>query len=145
MDSMAVTKGATAILVAGMAFFLTGTIGALLVHPERLAKPAIEIKGVEAPTEAGPAKPAPLPPIAPLLAKADPAKGATYFKQVCTACHTSNEGGKAGVGPNLYNVVGGPHAHMEGFNYSPALKAKTGPWTYEELNEWLHKPSSYVQ
>ena len=34
---------------------------------------------------------------------------------------------------------------MEGFNYSAGLKAKTGPWTFDELNEWLHKPSSYVQ
>jgi cytochrome c len=48
------------------------------------------------------------------------------------------------VGPNLYGVVGGPHAHMEGFNYSAGLKAKSGPWTFDELNEWLHKPSSYV-
>ena len=33
---------------------------------------------------------------------------------------------------------------MEGFNYSSGMKAKTGPWTFDELNEWLHKPSSYV-
>ena len=31
--------------------------------------------------------------------------------------------------------------HEEGFNYSAALKEKQGqPWTYDELNEWLHKP-----
>jgi cytochrome c len=24
------------------------------------------------------------------------------------------------------------------------MKAKTGPWTFDELNEWLHKPSAYV-
>ena len=33
---------------------------------------------------------------------------------------------------------------MEGFNYTAGMKAKTGPWTFDELNEWLHKPSSYV-
>ena len=80
-----------------------------------------------------------------MLAAADPAAGEATFKKLCTACHTANEGGKAGVGPNLYGVVGGPHAHMEGFNYSAGMKAKTGPWTFDELNEWLHKPSSYVQ
>jgi cytochrome c len=34
---------------------------------------------------------------------------------------------------------------MQGFDYSAGMKAKTGPWTFDELNEWLHKPSSYVQ
>ena len=48
------------------------------------------------------------------------------------------------VGPNLYNVVGGPHAHMAGYAYSAGMKEKTGPWTYEELNKWLYKPAAYV-
>jgi cytochrome c len=145
MDSIEVTKVSTAVLVAGIAYFLAGTIGANLVHPEHLAKPAIEIKGGEPESAAAPAAAEKLAPIEPLLAAADPAAGAASFKTLCTACHTANDGGKAGVGPNLYGVVGGPHGHMEGFNYSPGLKAKTGPWTFEELNEWLHKPSSYVQ
>jgi cytochrome c len=33
---------------------------------------------------------------------------------------------------------------MEGFNYSTALKSKPGPWTFDALNEWLHKPSAYA-
>jgi cytochrome c len=144
MESMEVTKVSTAVLVAGIAYFMAGLIGAHLVEQERPAKPAIEIKGGEAPAAAGAPAEAALPPIAPLLAAADPAAGEASFKQLCTACHTATQGGKAGVGPNLYGVVGGPHGHMEGFNYSPGLKAKTGPWTFDELNEWLHKPSSYV-
>jgi cytochrome c len=84
------------------------------------------------------------PPIAPLLATADPAAGEAYAKKVCAACHSLNEGGKAIVGPNLYGVVGGPHAHMAGFNYSDALKAKQGPWTYDALFVWLTKPDAYA-
>jgi len=144
MDSMAVTKVSTAVLVAGIAYFLTGLIGATIVHPERPSKPAIEIKGGEGPTAAAPAEEK-LAPIEPLLATADPAVGEATFKKLCTACHTATDGGKAGLGPNLYGVVGGPHAHMEGFNYTDGLKAKAGPWTYEELNEWLKKPASYVK
>jgi cytochrome c len=144
MDSIEVTKVSTAVLVAGIAYFLTGMIGADLVHPERPAKPAIEIKGAAPETAAAPQEEA-IAPIAPLLAKADPAEGEATFKKLCTACHTANEGGKAGIGPNLYGVVGGPHAHMEGFNYTAGLKAKEGPWTYDELNEWLKQPSAYVK
>jgi cytochrome c len=144
MDSMEINKGIAAVLVAGIVFFLTGWLGMNLVAEKRLEKPAIAIEVAAPAAEAGAAKPVELPPIAPLLAKADVATGESTVKKLCTSCHTFTEGGKAGVGPNLYGVVGGPHGHMEGFNYTAGMKAKTGPWTFDELNVWLHKPSAYV-
>jgi cytochrome c len=118
-------------------------------NPEPLpAAPAAQVATASpAAGTAPPAAAAPSgdPPIAVLLAKADPAAGqAQTVKSGCVACHTFTEGGKAGLGPNLYGVVGGPHAHMQGFAYSAALKSKEGPWTFEELNEWLKKPSAYA-
>lgn len=145
MDSIEVNKGIAAVLVAGIAFFLTGTIGMNLVNEKPLKQSAIKIDVPDVAPASGTPAPAQLAPIAPLLAKADPATGEADTKKLgCTACHTFVEGGKAGIGPNLYNVVGGPHAHMQGFEYSAALKAKSGPWTFAELNEWLHKPSAYA-
>ena len=78
-----------------------------------------------------------VPPIGPLLATAAPATGEAYAKKVCVVCHSLNEGGKPIVGPNLYGVVGGPHAHMEGFNYSDALRAEQGPWFYDAVGRRL--------
>ncbi len=97
-------------------------------------------------TEAAPgaAGPAALPPVGPMLASADPKAGEAFAKTICLICHTVNEGGPAIIGPNLYNVVGGPHAHMTGYAYSAAMKGKSGPWNYEELNRWLYKPSEYA-
>ena len=144
MDSMEVNKGVAAVLIAGIAFFLTGYLGTLLVHSAKPHSPAFEIAGAVVETAAASAAPVALPPIALLLAKADTVAGEANSKKLCASCHTFAEGGKAGVGPNLYNVVGQPHAGVAGFNFSNSLKGKSGPWTYDDLNAWLSKPSAYA-
>ena len=144
MDSMEVNKAIAAVLVTGIAFFLAGTIGDNLVNERHLKQTAIKIEVPEAAPSGQPAAPQ-LAPIAALLAKADPAAGEADTKKLgCVACHTFTEGGKAGLGPNLYGVVGGPKAHMEGYAYSAGMKAKGGTWTFAELNQWLTKPSAFV-
>ena len=141
MDSLEGNKVAAAVLLAGMAFVGSGLLGGYLVHPENLRESVLKI---DLPNPEGGA-PAPEQPIAALLVSADAGRGEADVKGLgCVACHSFNEGGKAGVGPNLYGVLGGPHGHMEGYAYSAALKSKEGPWTYDELNEWLTKPSAYA-
>jgi cytochrome c len=142
---MEVNKGIAAILVAGIVFFLTGLIGDSLVRERQPEKPALVIAAAPAATGGGEAKPAGPAPIAPLLASADPKVGDQFVHRVCVACHTFDKGGKPGVGPNLYGVVAGPHDHEQGFSYSPALeKFKGQPWTFDDLNHWLYKPSEYA-
>jgi cytochrome c len=144
MDSMEVNKGIAAILVAGILFFLTGLIGDSLVRERLPEKPALAIAAAPAPS-GGEAKPAGPAPIEPLLASANVQDGEQYTHKVCIACHTFDKGAKPGVGPNLYGVVAAPHDHEQGFNYSPALeKFKGKPWTFDELNKWLYKPSAYA-
>jgi cytochrome c len=145
MDSMEVNKIFAALLTAGLVFGLSGVIGRQIVKPERPHHSAIQIgePAAAAPT-AAPAAPAALQPIVPLLASANAQNGEQIARRLCAACHTFNEGGRNGVGPNLHGVIGAPHGHAAGFNYSAALKGKQGPWTYEELNAWLHSPREYA-
>ena len=146
MDSMEANKAVAAILVAGIAFFITGLLGDNLVHEERPAKPAIPVQAAPAEGAGGGAQqPAGPAPMVPLLASANVQKGEAFVKQVCSACHTLNEGGKPLVGPNLWGIVGAPHDHEQGFDYSAALqKFKGQPWTYEALNKWLYDPQAYA-
>ena len=104
-------------------------------------------------TEAGAMKPAAKPAEQPaaagdelpaLLAKADAAKGESDAA-VCKACHSFDAGAPSPIGPNLHNVVGRKIASVEGFNYTPALKAHAGEvWTYENLNHWLTNPQAFA-
>lgn len=145
MDSMELNKGVAAVLVAGIAFFITGTIGDMLVRSHRPHEPAIKIEVAAAAPAAGAAAPAALNPIGPMLASADAAAGEGIAKRQCASCHTFTEGGKNGVGPNLYGVVGEERgADRGGFAFSDAMKKKAGKWSYEDLNAWLHKPAAFV-
>ena len=81
--------------------------------------------------------------IAALLPTADAAKGADVFKK-CAACHTVNQGGASGVGPNLWGVMGAKHGHTPGFAYSEVLKGKPEPWGFDNMNLWLHSPRTYA-
>lgn len=143
MDSMEINKAVASVLVAGIVFMVSGVIAESLVHPHQLDKPVLKIEGA-ATSAAGAPKKVELPPIAPLMASADPKKGEADAHKLCAACHTFTKGGKNGVGPNLWDVMTRGHAELPDFNYSTALKSKKGLWSYEELNHWLHKPSEYA-
>ncbi|KRC79742.1 c-type cytochrome [Sphingomonas sp. Root241] len=127
-------------LAGGIAALGLSIVSGMVFHSERPEKMGYAIEGVEDTSEGGGAAVAP---IATRLAAADVAKGADIFKQ-CTACHTINQGGASGIGPNLYAAVGKPHGHVPGFAYSDALKAVPGTWTFEALDSWLTSPRKYA-
>ncbi len=77
------------------------------------------------------------------LASASAEHGAQTAKQ-CEICHNLGKGQGAKVGPDLYGIVGRKVASVPGFNYSAALKAKGGTWTFDALNVWLTNPRADV-
>ena len=77
------------------------------------------------------------------LATADPKAGEADVA-LCKVCHSFNKGGAAVVGPNLYGVVGRKIASVEGFNYTPGLKAHEGDWTFDKLDAWLTNPAAFA-
>lgn len=78
-----------------------------------------------------------------LLAAADPSAGERVFAR-CRSCHTIDEGGRHGVGPNLHDIVGRDIATKDGYSYSSALTGLEGQWTYDNLNHYLENPTNYA-
>jgi len=79
-----------------------------------------------------------------LLASADIERGKKVAKK-CVACHTFDQGGKNGVGPNLYGILGRDIASVNGFNYSKALQNIDGKWDYDKMAAWLKKPKEFAK
>jgi len=106
--------------------------------PERPETMGYPIEGVvETTGEAG-------PDLGTLLASADPAAGEKVFAK-CSSCHTADQGGANGIGPNLYGTVGEPIGMGKGgFAFSGALSGHGGNWTYENLFDWLKSPSAFA-
>ena len=93
---------------------------------------------------AGAAAPAPeLPDFATAIPAADAMAGGMVAER-CMVCHDMNKDGTNKIGPLLYGVVGRARAAAPGFDYSAAMKAKGGNWTYAELFQFLQAPLTNI-
>ncbi|WP_291297325.1 cytochrome c family protein [Elioraea sp.] len=86
-----------------------------------------------------------LAPAVPAVAQ-DAAAGQRVFAQ-CRACHTPDQGGRNGVGPNIWGIVGQPAGKREGFRYSANMQELAAgglTWTKENLDKYLNNPKDLV-
>jgi cytochrome c len=143
MNSFELNKVLGALLAVCL-ILLSLNIGAgALFAPEKVTKPGYVIAVKETGGEKAGAPAAAEEPMEAMLANASVEKGQATAKQ-CGACHTFEKGGPNRVGPNLYGVVGRAKASESGFNYSAAMKAKGGNWSFSELYAFLANPRGYV-
>jgi cytochrome c len=145
MDSFELNKIIGAVLATCIVLLVLNFTSSALFASHPPAKPGFAIAakeeghgGKEAPAAAAPAEP-----IEKLLQTASAEKGQAAAK-VCQTCHTFAKGDKNGVGPNLYGIVGDHKGEGRGFNFSAAMKAKGGTWTYDDLNAFITNPKAFV-
>jgi cytochrome c len=146
MNMFEANKFAGAFLGTILVILVFGYVGNWLVpKPKMEHAEAARHGGGKAPAGAPAAAPAaPEVPIAERLKAAVAADGEKAFGKKCVSCHTVNDGGANKVGPNLYNVVGGPTAHAASFNFSDAMKKAGGEWSYDKLDAFILNPKATV-
>jgi len=128
-------------LFAGIIALGGAIVSAKVFHDERPEQMGYAIEGVEAEGEGGGDTG---PGLNTLLASADVAAGEKVFAK-CAACHTVNQGGANGIGPNLYAVMGDPIGHGRGgFAFSDPLKSKGGQWSFDNMDAWLKSPREFA-
>ena len=63
----------------------------------------------------------------------------------CQSCHTFDDGGRNGTGPNLHDGFGRAVASHAGFSYSEAMQGHGGVWDWSALDVFLKSPAQAVR
>lgn len=130
------------VLFAGIIALGLSIISGKFFHADSATAPETPGYFIEGEAEEGGADTG--PDLGTLLASGSAEAGAAVFAK-CTACHTIEQGGANGIGPNLYGIMGQPIGqHVAGFAYSSALADKGGNWTWEAMDEWLKSPRAFA-
>ena len=64
--------------------------------------------------------------------------------EVCTSCHSYQQNEPLLEGPPLWGVVGRSVASVDGYEYSPALRAAGGAWDRARLDRFLANPQVFA-
>ena len=143
MDSFEINKIVAAVLVVFLVVFGIGKISDIVFHVEKPNTSAYKVEFAEADKTKASSSVQTVD-IAALLALGSVEHGQKVFKK-CSACHSIKKGGRNNIGPALYSVLGRNMGALQNYKYSKALIAFGKDWTFEEMNNFLIKPTSYIK
>ena len=143
MDSFEINKIVAAVLVVFLVVFGIGKISDIVFHVEKPNTSAYKVEFAEADKTKASSSVQTVD-IAALLALGSVDHGQKVFKK-CSACHSIKKGGRNNIGPALYSVLGRNMGALEDYKYSKALISFGKDWTFEEMNNFLIKPTSYIK
>jgi len=146
MDSFELNKIIAAILMVALLVIGLGKIADGVFHVKKPKNPGyqVEVASQVSPETSLATEMVEKIDITAIMALGDITSGKKIFKK-CAACHSINKGGKNKIGPALYNVVGRAVGGVDDYKYSKVLASYGKEWTFEELNGFLTKPSSYLK
>jgi len=142
MNSFEINKIITAILITILVVFGIGKISDVIFDKDD--KNVVAYK-VDAPEDSAPqASTETSLNITALLAMGDIAHGEQVFRK-CKSCHSIKQGGKNNIGPKLWNVMFRQVGAVTEYKYSKALSSYGKEWSWEEMNGFLIKPSTWIK
>ena len=142
MNSFEINKIITAILVTILVVFGIGKISDIIFDKDDQDIVAYKVEAPEG--EAKQASAETSVDITALLAMGDIAHGEKVYKK-CKACYSIKQGGKNNIGPKLWNVLFRPVGSITDYKYSKALSSYGKEWSWEEMNGFLIKPSTWIK
>ncbi len=142
MNFFEINKIITAILVTVLVVFGIGKISNIIFDKEDKNIVAYKVEAPEGLTLQ--ASKESTVDINALLAMGDVSHGEKVFKK-CKACHSIKEGGGNKIGPKLWSVMFRPVGSVTDYKYSKALSTYKKDWTWEEMNGFLLKPSTWIK
>ena len=144
MDSFEINKLIAAVLVTVLLIFGVNKISDIIFHTEspKVQGYKVEVKLANASSLKSSSESQ--IDIAALLSMGDIEHGKKVFKK-CAACHSINQDGKNKIGPKLWGVMFRPVASIADYKYSKALSEYKKDWSWEEMNGFLIKPSTWIK
>lgn len=146
MSDLTFNKIAGGVLLTGLIIFGLREASDIVFAKHELEKPGYEIAVAE---EAGPG--GAVAEVAPdwgsvLLVPANIEAGKAVTAK-CASCHSFEQGGPNGTGPDLWDVLGRKPGSHGGFAYSPAMTefgGKNAVWDYDHIDQFLKAPGKYI-
>ena len=142
MNSFEINKIITAILVTILVVFGIGKISDIIFDKDDENIVAYKVEAPEGLAVQVSAESS--VDISALLAMGDAIHGEKVFKK-CKACHSIKQGGGNKIGPKLWSVMFRPVGAVTDYKYSKALSTYQKEWTWEEMNGFLIKPSTWIK
>jgi cytochrome c len=143
MDSFELNKIIAAIILVVLLILGLDKVSDSVFHVSKPEKPGYKVE-VVAQSSSGASESIEKFDIVAFMAMGDLDAGKKIFKK-CSSCHSIAKGGGQKIGPALYNVVGRAVGGVTEYKYSKTLASYGKNWTFEELNEFLIKPSKYLK
>ena len=146
MSDLTFNKIAGGVLLTGLVIFGLREASDIVFAKHELEKPGYEIAVVEEEGAGGAAAE-----VAPdwgsvLLVPANIEAGKAVTAK-CVSCHSFEQGGPNGTGPDLWDALGRKPGSHGGFAYSGAMTefgAKNPVWDYDHMDQFLKAPGKYI-